>query len=158
MEEPALVHDTIRIFEELHMKYKNIGICLQAYLPRTDEDIENLLSRNARIRIVKGVYLSEDVIHNKTAIREKMLKFSIMLLKNKGNHAIATHDEEVIKLIKQMAQTYSIDKNSFEFQFLYGRKKHLQKKLVEEGYRVNVYLPYGKAWINYYLRRLGERF
>jgi len=156
MEEPELVHTTIRIFEELHIKHKNIGICLQSYLQRTDEDIENLLSRNARIRIVKGVYLSEDAIHSKNTIRERMLKFSTTLVKNKNNHAIATHDEEIIKFLKQIAKRYDIDKHSFEFQFLYGRKRNLQKKLVEEGYKVNVYVPYGKSWINYSLRRLWE--
>ena len=159
MEEPDLVHNTIRIFEELHIKHKNIGICLQSYLQRTDEDIENLLSRNARIRMVKGVYLIPDeaTIHDKNIVRERMLKFSVTLLKNKGNHAIATHDEEIMKFIKQVAKRYDIDKHSFEFQFLYGRKKKLQKKLEEEGYKVNVYLPYGGSWINYYLRRLEER-
>ena len=159
MEEPDLVHSTIRIFEELHLKHKNIGICLQSYLQRTDEDIENLISRNARIRMVKGVYLmpDESTIHDKNIVRERMLKFSVMLLKNKNNHAIATHDEEIIKFIKQVAKRYDIDKHSFEFQFLYGRKKKLQKKLAEEGYKLNVYLPYGGSWINYYLRRLEER-
>jgi len=160
MEEPELVHSTIRIFEEFHLKHKNIGICLQSYIQRTDEDIENLLSRNARIRIVKGVYLIPDeaTIHNKNTVKERMFKFSVMLLKNKNNHAIATHDEEIIKFLKQIAKRYDIDKHSFEFQFLYGRKKKLQKKLAEEGYKVNIYLPYGGSWINYYLRRLEERF
>ena len=160
MEEPEFVNSTIRIFEELYIKHKNIGLCLQSYLPRTNEDIENILSRKARIRMVKGVYIiaGENTIHDKNTVRERMLKFSVQLLKNKGDHAIATHDEEIIKFIKQVAKRYDIDKNSFEFQFLYGRKKNLQKKLAEEGYRVNVYLPYGGSWINYYLRRLDERF
>jgi len=158
MEEPEFVEATVEIFEHTQHDYNNVGICLQAYLPRTDDDIKWLLKKNARIRMVKGVYLNEGVIHDKNIVRDRMMKFSIMLLKNKSHHAIATHDEEILKLLKQLSNTYAVSENNYELQFLYGMKVKLQQRLLNEGHDVNVYLPYGHSWTRYTLRRLGERF
>ncbi|MFD2629030.1 proline dehydrogenase family protein [Oceanobacillus kapialis] len=159
MEDYERYEKTIRIFKELKQKYENLGTVLQAYLYRVEEDIEDLNTYNPYLRLVKGAYKeSPEVAYpNKKDVDEtykKIIKQNILL----GNYtAVATHDEEIIAYVKELEKEHQLSRDQFEFQMLYGIRLDLQKKLLEEGYTMRVYVPYGKDWYGYNMRRLAER-
>lgn len=159
MEDYAHCQVSIDIYKDLKEEYNNVGIVLQAYLYRTEKDIEDLNEIGANLRLVKGAYkesaevaypLKKDVDDNFNRIIQQHL--------SNGNYtAIATHDEKVITECKQYIEKHDIPKDQFEFQMLYGICEGLQRQLIKEGYKVRVYVPYGKDWFGYFMRRLAER-
>lgn len=159
MEDYSHCQLTLDIFKELKQEYNNIGTVLQAYLYRTEEDIDDLNQYKANLRLVKGAYKeSSDVAAPKKSDVDK--KYEAIIKKHllNGNYAgIATHDDTMIKKIIQFTEKYQISKNQFEFQMLYGIRTDLQKQLTKQGYKVRVYVPYGVDWFGYFMRRLAER-
>lgn len=159
MEDYAHLDQTLNIFRELRKEYDNLGLVLQAYLYRTLDDLNELIHDHTNLRLVKGAY-KESV---RVAYPEKKdvdinFKKMIELQLTSGNYAgIATHDDAIIEHTKRFAQEHQIPREQFEFQLLYGIRNELQKKLVDEGYRVRIYVPYGKDWYGYFMRRLAER-
>lgn len=159
MEDYSRVDKTLHIFEQLNKEYNCVGTVLQAYLYRTCDDLNKLAPESPYLRLVKGAYLesSEVAFPSKSDVDENyrnLIKLNLIY----GNYtAIATHDLEVIEFVQQLVETHGIPRSQFEFQMLYGIRYDLQRKLQKEGFKVRVYVPYGKDWFGYNMRRLAER-
>jgi len=159
MEDYAHCQMSIDIYRELRQQFDNVGIVLQAYLYRTEQDIQDLNEYRANLRLVKGAYkeplsvafpAKEDVDSNYCKIISQHL--------TNGNYtAIATHDEKIVRYVREEVTRHHIPLHQFEFQMLYGICEDLQKRLVQDGYKVRVYVPYGRDWFGYNMRRLAER-
>ncbi|WP_299094929.1 proline dehydrogenase family protein [uncultured Metabacillus sp.] len=159
MEDYSHCQLTLDIYKELRQDYDNIGTVLQAYLYRTEEDINDLNNYKANLRLVKGAYKeSSDVAFPKKSDVDKNYETIIKKHLLNGNYAgLATHDDVMIKKIIQFTEEYRIPTSQFEFQMLYGIRNDLQKQLADQGYKVRVYVPYGVDWFGYFMRRLAER-
>jgi proline dehydrogenase len=160
MESSHYTQTTLEIFETLwQQNYHNIGVVLQADLHRTDADVERIIDLGARIRLVKGAYRepASVALPSKADVDAAYTRLMKRLLVEAVYPAIATHDEAMILEAQQYATEQRISKDRFEFQMLYGIRRDLQKSLVAQGYRVRVYIPFGRQWFPYFMRRLGER-
>jgi proline dehydrogenase len=159
MEGSAFTEPTLRVFCSIDAPRDVMGIALQSYLHRTAADVEELLKRGVRIRLVKGAYKeSPDVAFaSKSDVDGSYRELTQKLLASGIYHAIATHDERIIAATERFAHEYGIGPESFEFQMLYGIRRRLQRALVQQGWRVRVYVPYGPEWYAYFMRRLAER-
>jgi proline dehydrogenase len=151
--------DTLEVFKTLRKKYDNVGIVFQSYLYRTERDIDEVLKLGGRIRLCKGAYKEprEIAFPKKQQVDENFLKLMQKMLLSGLYHGIATHDEKLIEKTKQFAQKNNIPKDRFEFQLLYGIRSELGRKLINEGYNVRIYIPFGREWYPYFMRRLAER-
>jgi proline dehydrogenase len=159
MEGSNVTQATLRIFERAYETHKNVGPVLQAYLKRTPSDVEHMIALGARVRLCKGAYSEppEIALKSMSDIRLQYLQCAAQLL-TRGNYpGIATHDRRLISAIKRYAQEHSITSDRFEFQMLYGVRPALQRRLVTEGYRVRIYVPFGTHWAGYFYRRVAER-
>ncbi|HYO92308.1 MAG TPA: proline dehydrogenase family protein [Pyrinomonadaceae bacterium] len=161
MEASNVTQVTIDIFKRLRAEFglNDVGIVLQSYLYRTLKDAEELLKIPARIRICKGAYNEgpDVAFPDKKDVDANYVRVMQLLLSSGTYHGIATHDERMIDATVDFAQREGIGKESFEFQMLYGVRRDLQEKLAREGYNMRVYVPYGKHWYPYFMRRLAER-
>ncbi len=163
MESSIYTQRTIDFYKKCKKDFENVGLCLQAYLFRTDNDIEELLSINPSIRMVKGAYKEplSLVFKDKPMVDENFFVCSKKLLleskQKKIRPVFATHDEKLIKRITQEADRIGIKKSAYEFQMLYGIKTTLQKQLAKDGYQFRVLIAYGESWYPWYMRRLAER-
>src|SRR5262245_10775547 len=160
MESSQYTETTLRIFETLwEQNYRNIGVVLQAELYRTQQDVERIIALGARIRLVKGAYREPaSVAHpKKSDVDAAFAQLMKRLLVEATYPAIATHDEAMLREAQRYATEQHIAKERFEFQMLYGIRRDLQASLVAQGYRVRVYIPFGRQWFPYFMRRLGER-
>jgi proline dehydrogenase len=159
MEDSPKTDATFDIFRRLRGEFENVGIVVQAYLYRTEKDVEDLLKLNARIRLCKGAYKEPESVAfpDKADVDKNYIKLMKMLLPSGIYHGIATHDPNMIEATKSFAREAGISADKFEFQMLYGVRRDLQEGLVKEGWRVRVYVPYGKFWYPYFMRRLAER-
>src|SRR2546430_1803700 len=161
MEGSKVTQATIDIFKRLRSEFglNDVGIVLQSYLYRTYEDVRVLLKLPARIRICKGAYSEppEVAYPDKKDVDENYVRVMKLLLSSGVYHGIATHDPKMIDATIKFAQREGIGKDAFEFQMLYGIRRDLQDQLARDGYRMRVYVPYGKHWYPYFMRRLAER-
>ncbi len=159
MESSEYVDRTLDLVRDLHAKYGSVGVVIQAYLRRSREDVERLCRGGIRVRLCKGAYLEPHTVafaHKKEVDRSYVELMKLLL--DKGDYpAIATHDENMVAETKAYAAARKIPREAFEFQMLYGIRRDLQRQLVAEGYRLRLYVPFGKAWYPYYMRRLAER-
>ena len=159
MESSEYTERTIDLMTGLHERFGAVGIVVQAYLRRTKDDVEKLNSRGIRVRLCKGAYLEPASVAfaGKSEVDRNYVELMKLLL-DQGNYpAIATHDERMIEQTKAYATARNVPRDAFEFQMLYGIRRDLQRQLIAEGYRLRVYVPFGKAWYPYYMRRLAER-
>ncbi len=161
IEDSPVIDITIDIFTRLVKKYgkEHIGLVVQSYLYRTEDDVVKLGKLGATLRIVKGAYKEpkEVAFPHKSDVDANYTKIVALHLQNGNYTAIATHDEKIIEEIKSFINENNIPNNLFEFQMLYGIRTGLQKQLLEEGYKVRIYTPYGKHWYPYFSRRIAER-
>jgi proline dehydrogenase len=160
MESSRYTDVTLDIFETLWaQEYRKIGVVLQSDLYRTEKDLERINALGARIRLVKGAYREpRSVAYRKKADVDAAYARMMKVLLSTGTYpAIATHDPAMIDLARRWAAEQGITSDRFEFQMLYGIRRDLQARLVADGYRVRVYLPFGRDWYPYFMRRLGER-
>jgi len=162
MEGSPYTQATLDMVRRLHALPENrghVGIVIQAYLRRSQKDIATLLADGIRIRLCKGAYKEppEIAFPGKSEVDQNFVALMKMLLKSGIYHGIATHDEAMIRATKDFAAAERIDRGSFEFQMLYGIRRDLQRKLVQDGYKVRVYVPFGEQWYPYFMRRLAER-
>jgi proline dehydrogenase len=161
MEGSNVTQVTIDIFKRLRAEFglNDVGIVLQSYLRRTFEDAQELLKIPARIRICKGAYNEppEVAFPDKKDVDDNYVRVMKLLLSSGTYHGIATHDPNMINATIRYAREEGIGKDAFEFQMLYGVRRDLQEKLAADGYNVRVYVPYGKHWYPYFMRRLAER-
>jgi len=159
MEDSTKTDATLQVFKRLRAEFENVGIVIQAYLLRSEKDTEELLELGARIRLCKGAYKEPPSVAfpKKADVDANYIKLTKMLLSSSVYHGIATHDENMIAATIQFATERNISPDKFEFQMLYGIRRDLQEKLVRDGYRIRVYVPYGRYWYPYFMRRLAER-
>ncbi|MEO6393649.1 MAG: proline dehydrogenase family protein, partial [Pyrinomonadaceae bacterium] len=161
MEQSDVTQVTIDIFRRLRDEFdlNNVGIVLQAYLRRTYDDATELLKIPARIRICKGAYNepAEVAFPDKKDVDDNYVRVMKLLLASGTFHGIATHDPKMIDATVDFAAKEGIKKEAFEFQMLYGVRRDLQVQLARDGYGMRVYVPYGKHWYPYFMRRLAER-
>ena len=159
MEDHNYTDATIEVAQRAREEMNNVGIVVQAYLYRTEKDVASLLQKGMKIRLCKGAYLEPEEVSfkKKRDTDTNFAKIMKMLLDSGIYHAIATHDEAMIAATRQYARERNLGKGSFEFQMLYGVRRDLQIGLVREGYNVRIYIPYGKRWYPYFMRRLAER-
>ncbi len=160
MEGTPYTEATLRLTEDLHRQHPGaVGTVLQAYLFRTVADTERLLAQGIRIRLCKGAYKEspehafpkkEDVDANYVKLAERMVSSGVY-------HGMATHDEKMIAAVEAYVAANGVARDAFEFQMLFGVRRDLQRNLIERGYRVRVYLPFGTDWYPYFMRRLAER-
>jgi len=161
MESSAYTQRTLDLFERrLYPNYReNVGIVLQSYLYRTFADVERANLLKARVRICKGAYKEPEAVAYpaKKDVDSNYVKCMHALMEHGNYPGIATHDEAIIADAKRFAKTNQIAPDRFEFQMLYGVRRDLQDRLVREGYRMRVYVPFGTQWYPYLMRRLAER-
>jgi proline dehydrogenase len=159
MEDSSKTDSTLRIFKQLFNEYGNAGIVLQAYLYRTESDVDEVLAMGARVRLCKGAYKEPETVAfpEKSDVDANFVKLMQKLLRSDIYHGIATHDERMIAATKNFAAREGVSKDAFEFQMLYGVRRDLLLKLAADGYRVRTYVPYGEYWYPYFMRRLAER-
>jgi proline dehydrogenase len=161
MEASNVTQVTIDIFKRLRAEFglNDVGIVLQSYLRRTYDDAVDLLRIPARIRICKGAYNEgpEVAFPDKKDVDANYVRVMKLLLSSGVYHGIATHDPNMINETIRFMRGEGISKDAFEFQMLYGVRRDLQEKLARDGYHMRVYVPYGKHWYPYFMRRLAER-
>jgi proline dehydrogenase len=161
MEGSDVTQKTLDLFLRVRGEFglDDVGIVLQSYLRRSYEDARFLLKVPARIRICKGAYNepAEVAFPTKREVDENYLRIVQLLLRSGIYHGIATHDPRMIDSTIDFARREGIRKEQFEFQMLYGVRRDLQRQLARDGYNVRIYVPYGKHWYPYFMRRLAER-
>jgi proline dehydrogenase len=159
MEAHGYTDRTLGIVTRLHEQYGACGTVIQAYLRRSAADIETLAARGVRVRLCKGAYLEPPVIAfaSKADVDRNYLTLAERLLTVGNYPAIATHDERMIERVERVTVARGIEGHSFEFQMLYGIRRDLQRRLVEDGRRLRLYVPFGEGWYPYLMRRLAER-
>jgi proline dehydrogenase len=162
MEGSAYTEKTLQVVRELHRRPGHagrVGAVIQSYLFRSEKDVEMLCAEKIRIRLCKGAYKEppENAFQKKEDVDANFVKLMRILLKSGTYHGIATHDPKMIDATIAFASTQKIAADQFEFQMLYGVRRDLQQKLVREGWRMRVYIPFGTEWYPYLMRRLAER-
>jgi proline dehydrogenase len=159
MESSEYTERTLRMVSELHGKYGTVGTVIQAYLRRSEKDVEALCRQGIRVRLCKGAYLepADVAFQAKSEVDRHFVHLMRILLAAGTYPAIATHDEKIIQTAKDFVRARNLSLDGFEFQMLYGIRRDLQRRLVAEGYRLRLYVPFGKAWYPYFMRRLAER-
>jgi proline dehydrogenase len=164
MESSAYVDRTLEIFRRARAAYPNAGVCLQAYLFRTAQDLESLMALGPAVRLVKGAYLepADVAFPRKKDVDENFFALSQRLLSTEARSAgvraaIATHDTTLIRRIEELARSAQIEEKDFQFQMLYGIQRAEQLRLAQDGWRSTVLVAYGAYWYPWYVRRLAER-
>lgn len=156
MESSDHTDETIEIYQNLFSRYERLGIALQANLMRTEDDLVDLMTMGAKIRLVKGAYRENSKVayKPKDEIDQNYLKLMGLLFRKANEFGIATHDSAMIENAKKLSKKYE---RKFEFQMLRGIRDELKPKLVKMGFSVSEYVPYGTNWLPYSIRRLKER-
>lgn len=159
MEDYSRCQKSLDIFKQLKSEYDNVGTVIQAYLYRTEKDIEDLNKYSPNLRMVKGAYKEspEVAFPEKKDVDENLKKIIKMHLLNGNYTAVASHDDAIINFTKEFAKANNIPNSLFEFQMLYGIMPERQLELAKDGYTMRVYVPYGTDWYGYFMRRLAER-
>ena len=160
MENSPFTQVTMEVFETMWQQgYRNAGIVLQSYLPRSVQDATRCNALGARVRIVKGAYKEPRGVayQDKAQVDAAFIDIMKLLLAGGVYPAIATHDPAMIAATRAFATEQGITPDRFEFQMLYGIRRDLQTQLKADGYNVRVYIPFGREWFPYFMRRLGER-
>lgn len=160
MESSDYTERTLDFFETLwHEGHRNVGVVIQSYLYRSEADVRRLNELGARVRLCKGAYKEPESVAfpHKRDVDANFIRLMKLLLSGGTYPGIATHDEAMIRATTDYARQQGIAPSAFEFQMLYGVRRDLQQKIVEEGWNLRVYVPFGEAWYPYYMRRLAER-
>jgi proline dehydrogenase len=161
MESTAYTDRTLDMFRTLWKDkgFRNVGVVLQAYLYRTEADVREMNTLGARVRLCKGAYNEppEHAFPRKADVDANFAKLTKLLLSEGKYPGIATHDERLIDYTKRYAASQGISPAKFEFQMLYGVRREMQGELARQGYNMRVYVPYGREWYPYFMRRLAER-
>ncbi len=160
MENSEFTQVTLDIFETVWQQgYRNAGIVLQAYLKRSAADVTRMNALGARVRLVKGAYQEPKTVafQRMDDVDASFVQLMQSLLEQGNYPAIATHDPDIVASTRKFASAKSISPDRYEFQMLYGIRRDLQRALRDSGHRVRVYVPFGREWFPYFMRRLGER-
>jgi len=159
MEGSTYTQRTVDLVKRVRAQAPSVGTVIQSYLYRSESDVNDLLSVGCRIRLCKGAYKEsiEVAYPRKADVDGNYIRLMRMLLPSGFYHGIATHDPKMIAATIRCAAEKQISKDDFEFQMLYGIRTDLQRQLVRDGYRLRIYIPYGRDWFPYVMRRLAER-
>jgi proline dehydrogenase len=159
MESSAYTDATLAIVHRLREEFDRVGVAIQAYLYRSEQDVRGLIQRGIKVRLVKGAYREPSGIAfpTKRQVDENFIHLMEILLDSGQYHAIATHDARLIARTIDYARRKGLSPRAFEFQMLYGIRQDLQARLIHEGWTLRVYVPYGTHWYPYFMRRLAER-
>jgi proline dehydrogenase len=160
MEDSPFTSVTLDVFETMWQQgYRNVGTVLQSYLRRSMDDARRLNALGARVRLVKGAYKEPRAVayQKKAEVDAVFIEIMQVLLTEGAYPAIATHDPAMIDATRRFASARQIPPERYEFQMLYGIRRDLQAQLTASGYRMRVYVPFGREWFPYFMRRLGER-
>ena len=160
MEGSAYTQRTMEMFETLHNTYASeVGIVIQSYLHRAEQDVRRCIERHARVRLVKGAYAEPASVayQDRAKIDENYVRLMELLLDHGRFPALATHDPALIRSAQGYARRMHIPLDSFEFQMLYGVRRDEQQRLIDAGYGMRVYVPFGTQWYPYFTRRIAER-
>lgn len=159
MESSVYTQRTVELVKRVRAQSPAIGAVIQSYLYRSEPDIQDLLSYGCRIRLCKGAYKepAEVAFPSKSDVDANYVKLMRMLLSSGFYHGIATHDPRMIAETIRWAAEKKIAKEDFEFQMLFGVRTDLQRQLVKDGFNLRIYIPYGRDWFPYFMRRLAER-
>jgi proline dehydrogenase len=156
MENSPYTDETLKTYREILPSHRQLGVCLQANMKRTESDLKDLIAGGGIIRLVKGAYpeSAELAFKKRGEVESNYVRLMTMLFEGGGRFAIGTHDGKLIDKAKELAKEW---KRDFEFQLLKGIRDDIKPTLIEEGYRVSEYVPYGPEWYNYSKRRMRER-
>jgi proline dehydrogenase len=159
MEGSSYTQRTLELVKRVRSRSPAVGTVMQAYLYRAESDVQELLGYGCRLRLCKGAYQEppEIAFPRKSDVDANYVRLMQILLPSGFYHGIATHDPRMIAATIRWAAEKRISKDDFEFQMLYGVRTDLQKRLVRDGYRLRIYIPYGNDWFPYFMRRLAER-
>ena len=159
MESSVYTQRTVELVKRVRAQSPAVGAVIQSCLYRSEPDIQDLLSYGCRIRLCKGAYKepAEVAYPSKSDVDANYVKLMRLLLTSGFYHGIATHDPRMIAETIRWAAEKQVSKDDFEFQMLHGVRTDLQRQLVKDGYRVRIYIPYGRDWFPYFMRRLAER-
>jgi len=159
MEGSAYTEQTVDITLRMHKQYEHVGTVIQSCMHSSKKDVEQLIAQGVRVRLVKGAYKEPKMVafQQKSEVDHNFIRLMTMLLQRGNYPAIATHDEAIINATCKFARDNGISKSAFEFQMLYGIRRDLQEKLVNQGYNMRIYVPYGSQWYPYLMRRMAER-
>jgi len=157
MEDSAVTEETIRIYEEMRINY-NIGLVLQAYMRRTDKDVVRLSEGKANFRLCKGIYVEPESVafKNKQEIRDNYLKVLRLMFERGAYVGIATHDDFLTDGASDIIREMGLTNDKYEYQMLFGVREGLRDTLVKQGHRMRIYVPFGKRWYEYSIRRFKE--
>jgi len=159
MEGADYTERTVAITLRMREQFEQVGTVIQSYLHRSKNDIEQLIAKGVRVRLVKGAYKEPATIafRQKEEVDQNYVQLMLMLLARGNYPAIASHDQGILDAATTFVRDHGISKTAFEFQMLYGIRRDLQEKLVQQGYDMRVYVPYGSQWYPYLMRRMAER-
>jgi proline dehydrogenase len=159
MEGSEYTDRTLRVVKAIHARHGCVRAVIQAYLHRSEVDVEDLCSLRIPVRLCKGAYNEPptQAFSRKTEVDANYVRLMCKLLVDGTDPAIASHDEKMIEHALAHVRKNSIGPERFEFQMLYGVRRDLQRRLVQDGFRMRLYVPYGDAWYPYFMRRLAER-
>jgi len=158
MEDSSVTDITIKMYKEMRAKYDNVGLVLQSYMRRTEKDVLELTEEKSNFRLCKGIYIEPESIafKGKQEIRDNFLKVLRIMLERNAYVGIATHDDFLTKGAEDIIKEMKLEKDKFEFQVLLGVRERLRDELVAKGYRMRSYVPFGKRWYQYSIRRFQE--
>lgn len=159
MEDHTTVDSTLAILAELRKRFPQTGAVLQSYLFRTEDDCHALAGEDSRVRLVKGAYKepAEVAFQDRREVDRAYVRCLRILLAGKGYPMIGSHDPRMVAIAQELARRSGRKSDAYEFQMLYGIREAEQERLVAEGHRMRVYIPYGTDWYGYFMRRLAER-
>ena len=158
MENSPHTDSTFRLYKRLREKYDNVGVVIQSYLKRSYNDVVELNELNTDYRLCKGIYIesAEIAFKDKQKVRNNFVKILEEILKAGNYVGIATHDEFLINEAYRLINELNIPKDKFEFQMLLGVREDLRDKINADGYKIRIYVPFGRDWYKYSIRRLQE--
>ncbi|MBK8946020.1 MAG: proline dehydrogenase family protein [Ignavibacteriae bacterium] len=158
MEDSPYTSSTIKIFKMVQIEFDNVGIVVQAYLKRTMDDVNDLNKSKTNYRLCKGIYIEPEEIayKNKQSVRDNFLNLLEKMFQNKSYVGIATHDEYLVNGAYRIIDDMKLSKDKYEFQMLYGVTEKLRDKINCDGHKIRIYVPYGKKWYAYSIRRMQE--
>jgi proline dehydrogenase len=159
MESSDFTELTLAVLYELFEEFKNLGVVIQSYLRRSEADVRKLAALAAPVRLCKGAYKEPEELafQKKSEVNANFVRLLEILMNSEAPLAVATHDGLMIEAAKRLMRDMPDRQAPVEFQMLYGIRRDLQARLVEEGYRMRIYVPYGNEWYPYFMRRMAER-
>lgn len=158
MEDSPYTTKTLDLYKDVHKQYPNCGVVIQAYMRRSMDDVKELIKLNTTFRLCKGIYIEPEEIayRDRQEVRDNYLKLLRLMFENNSYVGIATHDDYLIEGAYKMINEFKKGRDEYEFQMLLGVRDKLRDKIVSDGHRIRIYVPFGVHWYKYSIRRFKE--